>query len=1409
MSAILQTACTSSNGNSRNVSRSETPIRRDSSAREISNVSNQEASIGPVLQSAPDLDGMTTHAASSVADTSEFPLDFSEDPANQLFAADSDPEDDSEQEASELLHHPSPLLGRATVRERNVGMSPLFVDTSSATSSPTRSIRPRSPNPTHEAHPTSRHMPSHLSSDRGTAINLGQNERRNRADTGLNTRVDNGVGDNIADVIHDGEDAIGPSLNDLLSSNDLIDYNIGNHHRHISHRLFAPSRTRSLRDGQVTSQEMSPYTRYYPTELLPRADAHGDEYAGPAMRYAPRLYNYSGSSLSSRFPQGYISPRRRVALIENGSLTHSSPAYIASPAHYHASSGQQTGPTMELVDVEPFIEYVDPVLSTTLPVLPAPILPSYHHDAAGMDNGMDVDYYGSLADEAVPVAVSSAILRPPPSYSVAVRSLSSPMSTERSAGANASSNDSRSGRMNPGHQNNHHSRHHHRHSNHHHGSNISGGHSITVTTNRSHGGCLNHSNNGRAISHPQLTPRSQASSSSSVSVSVTPRRSGGDRISHSHLNGDSANNGVSGNTVRNNESNTNHNNHRKRAIRDTRFASVSDETDPERAPKRTVRPSVTVKREVTQQEEPHELDENIQVANAVQEHIQIKQEKGDVQASSSSQESKRIKIDKRRESSDERKGKASMATENEHRSRGQKKHVETQENTANIAQAILQNSSTSVGSESTSTQTLANKGEPSKSHIVKLEKVETSSTTQKDMKHEEGNKNDRAAMEMEEESDYMVKSERQGKFSDTKQESPASPAMASSPQPGPSGLQSSSPNEEQVDPSFEVLQNAPDLQLDCLSSDTEDEVNEDVTVVKISRRRKGTSRKKWSANGRVNTDRGSSTTTINAPPGSVVEVDLTQESDTDDNEIRVDAIHPPPPLSGPHSNVVYGDHYAMDSVYTDSAEDSPNRIGGGIKLRRFATAPHGALPPNVHSAGSSRGSTPSSTPGPSLHAGSQNSGPTAIGNVRVSENIPSSQSYSNHDRYCNTDRYNTCLSHSSRQLPPSDTHQGSCRLHRNYAVNQCNGEYERISAHHEPSPAHTQGTQPSRSNRQNRSSSPQPPGVSVSRHHGRHLPHSRSSHHLDTAHSSRISNPSFDQWTFRPRRLRAPEGSIAPSASTARSNSTIDSNGAQQHSTHHANMHHQQPHVPSDCPDAHCQLHQNPGSVIVLGSPPREFRRQVSTHDSTASSSNNQQTLPRAHQANNHVQQQSQPVDFRRSSSASRSSTETTRESTEPAINISVSTSASRPRNEATTTARNNDPPTHHISNQQPPPPPYPSDASDLLRPYHQIQLPPSAPSYDPGTTTHVPRQDQRLLNAVWRMQYHPLRSTRHPSHQRRWMSHQVQQETMRRHMGSAAAAANNAPVIVNETGANHASSPIELGTYHKCLIYIHIYNVK
>ena len=61
-----------------------------------------------------------------------------------------------------------------------------------------------------------------------------------------------------------------------------------------------------------------------------------------------------------------------------------------------------------------------------------------------------------------------------------------------------------------------------------------------------------------------------------------------------------------------------------------------------------------------------------------------------------------------------------------------------------------------------------------------------------------------------------------------------------------------------------------------MSSDTDTDIaEEDVTVVKISRRRA----KGGSGSSRHSRRWHNSTTTINAPPGSIVEVDLTQESD--------------------------------------------------------------------------------------------------------------------------------------------------------------------------------------------------------------------------------------------------------------------------------------------------------------------------------------------------------------------------------------------------------------------------------------------------------------------------------------------------------------------------------------------------
>ena len=184
MRAILQTAYTSPNGSS-SASASEAEVSNEASNLEretdsgIANETGTTVSLQVQSTSAPDLDGMTTHAASSVADTSEFPLDFSEDPSSQLFAAESDPEDDIEEDSPPiLLHHQNQLMNASGMRERNVGMSPLFVDTSSATSSPTRSVRPQSPSTAHDPQPPSRHMPPHLSSERTGPLDLGQNNER-------------------------------------------------------------------------------------------------------------------------------------------------------------------------------------------------------------------------------------------------------------------------------------------------------------------------------------------------------------------------------------------------------------------------------------------------------------------------------------------------------------------------------------------------------------------------------------------------------------------------------------------------------------------------------------------------------------------------------------------------------------------------------------------------------------------------------------------------------------------------------------------------------------------------------------------------------------------------------------------------------------------------------------------------------------------------------------------------------------------------------------------------------------------------------------------------------------------------------------------------------------------------------
>lgn len=153
----------------------------------------------------------------------------------------------------------------------------------------------------------------------------------------------------------------------------------------------------------------------------------------------------------------------------------------------------------------------------------------------------------------------------------------------------------------------------------------------------------------------------------------------------------------------------------------------------------------------------------------------------------------------------------------------------------------------------------------------------------------------------------LIKSEKR-----EKKEQRATPDVIDDPQPGPSGLQRSTdpdqPGSSGILRPSEVLQ-APDLQLDCLSSDTEDSSSEDVQVVKISRRKRS-----------------------HKPP---VEVDLTQEMTSDDDDITVEEVRQRPSCQQAVSN----------------DENKPE-----INVKTFATVPDNA--DNIQS--SSRGSTPSS-----------------------------------------------------------------------------------------------------------------------------------------------------------------------------------------------------------------------------------------------------------------------------------------------------------------------------------------------------------------------------------------------------------------------------------------------------------------
>ena len=145
-----------------------------------------------------------------------------------------------------------------------------------------------------------------------------------------------------------------------------------------------------------------------------------------------------------------------------------------------------------------------------------------------------------------------------------------------------------------------------------------------------------------------------------------------------------------------------------------------------------------------------------------------------------------------------------------------------------------------------------------------------------------------------------------------------SPDPIDDPQPGPSGLQRLSVSDEpgpsglQSQSSTNSNLEADDLQLDCLSSDTEGSSSEDVQVVKISRRKKS----------------------LKKP----VEVDLTQEMTSDDDgDIVIEEVRSRP-VSVP--------------LNTADMENKPE-----INVKTFASVPDNVT--NIQS--SSRGSTPAAS----------------------------------------------------------------------------------------------------------------------------------------------------------------------------------------------------------------------------------------------------------------------------------------------------------------------------------------------------------------------------------------------------------------------------------------------------------------
>ena len=199
----------------------------------------------------------------------------------------------------------------------------------------------------------------------------------------------------------------------------------------------------------------------------------------------------------------------------------------------------------------------------------------------------------------------------------------------------------------------------------------------------------------------------------------------------------------------------------------------------------------------------------------------------------------------------------------------------------------------------------------------------------------------------------LIKSEKRDKKS--KETTRTTPDPINDPQPGPSGLQSTSSDIDRPGPSGLQPQasssgndlQADDLQLDCLSSDTEGSSNEDVQVVKISRRIK-----------------------FKKKP---VEVDLTQDMTSDDDgDVVIEEVRSRP-VSEPSQ--------PASTSNSDSSDNKPE-----INVKTFASVPDNVT--NIQSSGrgsasSSRESTPAASshdhPYGSMSSYLQNSGLNAEG----------------------------------------------------------------------------------------------------------------------------------------------------------------------------------------------------------------------------------------------------------------------------------------------------------------------------------------------------------------------------------------------------------------------------------------------